>query len=130
MTATERQRRWREGKRLAQAAEPKPEPTPKLHPVVPVVIRPAPAGDHGQYAPDANERYATDYPAAIGNPYDQAPAGTRTTIRPPTATRRIPTRTSGSGSTPRRRKKPIARATGLIPHPQPSLNARHVPDTG
>ena len=50
MTATERQRRWREGKRLAQAAEPKPEPTPKPHPVVPVVIRPAPAGDHGQYS--------------------------------------------------------------------------------
>ena len=44
MTPTERQRRWREGKRLAQA-EPKPEPKPDA-----VVIRPAPAGDHGQYA--------------------------------------------------------------------------------
>ena len=57
MTATERQRRWREGKRLAQAAEPKPEPkpkpkpAPKPHPVDPVVIRPARAGDYGQYAP-------------------------------------------------------------------------------
>jgi hypothetical protein len=54
MTPTERQRRWREGKRLAQATEPKPEPAlkahPKPHPVDPVVIRPAPAGDHGQYA--------------------------------------------------------------------------------
>ena len=50
MTPTERQRRWREGKRLAEAAEPKPEPTPKPRRVVPVVIRPAAAGDHGQYA--------------------------------------------------------------------------------
>ena len=54
MTPTERQRRWREGKRLAQAAEPdskpEPKPTPKPHRVDPVVIRPGPAGDHGQYA--------------------------------------------------------------------------------
>jgi hypothetical protein len=64
MTGTERQRRWREGKRLAQEPRPTPEgwpnvirPEPKPAPEPPrkpdpVVIRPAlaGAGDHGQYA--------------------------------------------------------------------------------
>ena len=52
LTPTERQRRWREGKRLAQAAPaPEPEPAPKpARKVDPIVIRPAPAGTgHGQY---------------------------------------------------------------------------------
>jgi hypothetical protein len=52
MTATERQRRGREGRRLAQAAEPAPEPAPKpARKVDPIVIRPSPAGSgHGEYA--------------------------------------------------------------------------------
>ena len=49
LTPTERQRRWREGKRLAQAA---PAPEPRSRKVDQVVIRTAPAGTgHGQYAP-------------------------------------------------------------------------------
>jgi hypothetical protein len=55
LTKTERQRRWREGKRLAQAVEPepKPEPAPELarsRKPDPIVIRPTPVGTrHGQY---------------------------------------------------------------------------------
>jgi hypothetical protein len=55
MTKTERQRRWRQRKRLAQAAEPSRQLVatgPKSAKPDPFVIRPAPADgyDHGKYA--------------------------------------------------------------------------------
>ena len=84
----------------------------------------------------ANEKFATDYPAAVGQPHDEhrlgsfkdlspsisvfartsagrtsAPAGIRTGTSRPISTPRFRTTISGSGSTPRRRRSPPLRSS-------------------